>query len=210
MTPLLPQLPKGFGRKNWLKCCPFFSLAIPFSQALFLFSSSLLFRDPKKLHLSWLIMGFPFYYTCSNDSMSAVYQGRSKKFQSFLWISCMSLYMTCWWTRGGRSYYPKSFSRFNQMEKKLIWGQKTIFGIFVAFLSPPPHFTCKLFTFLDFFYSLRPYKCIGIELDLFPQLTTKNSVYIFIIVNTETDKLNLPFHSNHRHNVHKQRSCLCT
>ena len=33
---------------------------------------------------------------------------------------------------------------------------------------------------------------------------------MFIIVNTETDKLNLPFHSNHRHNVHKQRSCVCT
>ena len=33
---------------------------------------------------------------------------------------------------------------------------------------------------------------------------------MFIIGNDETDKLNLPFHSNRRHNVHKQWSCVCT
>ena len=152
---------------------PFFTSLVPF----FFFFAILI---SKKITPELVNMGVPFYYTCSNDSMSAVCQGRSKKFQSFLWISCMSLYMTCWWTRGGRSCYPKSFSRFNQMEKKIIWGKKKLFfGIFVAFLSPPPHFTCKLFTFLDFFYSLRPYKCVRMELDLFPQLTTKNSLYVY-------------------------------
>ena len=116
--------PKSFSHfnqmeeKNRLKCFPFFSLAIPFSQALFLFSFSLIIKIQKKICLSRLIMGFLFYYTYSNDSVFAVCQGRSKKFQSLLWISCMSLYMTCGWARGGRSYYPKSFSHFNQMEKK--------------------------------------------------------------------------------------------
>ena len=150
---------------------PFFTSLVPF----FFFFAIL---TSKKITPELVNMGVPFYYTCFNDSMPAVYQGRFKKFQSFLWISCMSLYMTCWWTRGGRSYYPKSFSRFNQMEKKLIWGQKTIFGIFVAFLSPPPHFTCKLFTFLDFYY-LRPYKDVRKELDLSLQITRTNTLDVY-------------------------------
>ena len=117
MTPLLPQLPKGFGRKKLIEMLPILFVSNPFFTSLVPFFFFFDNQNPKKIRLSRLIMGFLFYYTCSNDSMSAVYQGRSKKFQSFLWISCMSLYMTCWWTRGGRSCYPKSFSRFNQMEK---------------------------------------------------------------------------------------------
>ena len=138
MTPLLPQLPKGFGRRKLIEMLPILFVSNPFFTSLVPFFFFFDNWNPKKIRLSRLIMGFPFYYTCSNDSMSAVYQGRSKKFQSFLWISCMSLYMTCWWTRGGRSYYPKSFSHFNQMEKKLIWGKFFFFEIFMAFLSPPP------------------------------------------------------------------------
>jgi len=33
---------------------------------------------------------------------------------------------------------------------------------------------------------------------------------MFIDGTDETDNLNLPFHSEYRHRVHKQRSCLCT
>jgi len=33
---------------------------------------------------------------------------------------------------------------------------------------------------------------------------------MFIVVSDEIDKLNLPAHSNHRHNVHKQLRCICT
>ena len=146
-----PSCQRGLEEKNWLKCCPFFSLAIPFSQAFFLFSSSLITKIQKKIRLSRLIMGFLFYYTCSNDSVSAVYQGRSKKFQSFLWISCMSLYMTCGWTRGGRSYYPKSFSHFNQMEKKLIWGKNFFLEFSWPFYLPPPILRANFSHFWTFF-----------------------------------------------------------
>ena len=138
MTPLLPQLSKGFGRKKLIEMLPILFVSNPFFTSLVPFFFFFAILTSKKITPELVNMGVPFYYTCSNDSMPAVYQGRSKKFQSFLWISCMSLYMTCWWTRGGRSYYPKSFSHFNQMEKKLIWGKKNNFGIFVAFLSPPP------------------------------------------------------------------------
>jgi len=142
MTPLLPQLPKGFGRRKLIEMLPILFVSNPFFTSLVPFFFFFDNWNPKKIRLSRLIMGFPFYYTCSNDSMSAVYQGRSKKFQSFLWISCMSLYMTCGWTRGGRSYYPKSFSHFNQMEKKLIWGKKKIFkkNFSWPFYLPPPIF----------------------------------------------------------------------
>ena len=84
MTPLLPQLPKGFGRKKLIEMLPILFVSNPFFTSLVPFFFFFAILDPKKLHLSWLIMGFPFYYTCSNDSMPAVYQGRSKKFQSFL------------------------------------------------------------------------------------------------------------------------------
>ena len=154
MTPLLPQLSKGFGKKNWLKCCPFFSLAIPFSQALVLFSSSLLFLHPKKLHLSWLTWASLSIILVPMILCLQYVKEDLKKFQSFLCISCMSLYMTCCWARGGRSSYPKSFSRFNQMEK-IIWGKKIYFLEFSwpFHLPPPSNFTCKLFTFLDFLFS---------------------------------------------------------
>ena len=33
---------------------------------------------------------------------------------------------------------------------------------------------------------------------------------MFIIESDEIDKLYLPAHSNHRHNVHKQLRCICT
>ena len=33
---------------------------------------------------------------------------------------------------------------------------------------------------------------------------------MFIIESDEIDKLYLPAHSNHRHNVHKQLHCICT
>ena len=119
---------------------------------------------------------------------------------NFLYVPIHDLLMNSWW----QIVLPKVIFSLQSDGKKINLRE----NFFLKFSWPfylPPHFTCKLFTFLDFFYSLRPYKCIGIELDLFPQ-----SVYMFIIVNTETDKLNLPFHSNHRHNVHKQLRCICT
>ena len=33
---------------------------------------------------------------------------------------------------------------------------------------------------------------------------------MFIVESDEIDKLYLPAHSNHRHNVHKQLRCICT
>ena len=140
MTPLLPQLPKGFGRKKLIEMLPILFVSNPFFTSLVPFFFFFDNQNPKKIRLSRLIMGFLFYYTCSNDSMSAVYQGRSKKFQSFLWISCMSLYMTCWWTRGGRSCYPKSFSRFNQMEKNNLREKKIYFWNFRGLFANFSHF----------------------------------------------------------------------
>ena len=138
MTPLLPQLSKGFGRKKLIEMLPIIFVSNPFFTSLVPFFFFFAILISKKITPELVNMGVPFYYTCSNDSMSAVCQGRSKKFQSFLWISCMSLYMTCWWTRGGRSYYPKSFSHFNQMGKKINLRENFFFEIFMAFLSPLP------------------------------------------------------------------------
>ena len=68
MTPLLPQLPKGFGRKKLIEMLPilfvsnsFFTSLVPF---FFFFDN----WDPKKIRLSRLDMGFPFYHTSYNDS----------------------------------------------------------------------------------------------------------------------------------------------
>ena len=83
MTPLLPQLPKGFGRKKLIEMLPILFVSNPFFTSLVPFFFFFDNQNPKKIRLSRLIMGFLFYYTCSNDSVSAVYQGRSKKIQSF-------------------------------------------------------------------------------------------------------------------------------
>ena len=146
MTPLLPQLSKGFGRKKLIEMLPILFVSNPFFTSLGPFFFFLAIITSKKITPELVNMGVPFYYTCSNDSMPAVYQRRSKKFQSFLWISCMSLYMTCWWTRGGRSYYPKSFSHFNQMEKK-----KKIWNFHGLFISPPPILRANFSHFWTFF-----------------------------------------------------------
>ena len=68
MTPLLPQLPKGFGRKKLIEMLPilfvsnsFFTSLVPF---FFFFDN----WDPKQIRLSRLDMGFPFYHTSYNDS----------------------------------------------------------------------------------------------------------------------------------------------
>ena len=150
---------------------PFFTSLVPF----FFFFAIL---TSKKITPEPVNMGIPFYYTCSNDSMSAVCQGRSKKFQSFLWISCMSLYMTCWWTRGGRSSYPKSFSRFNQMEKNNLREKKIFLEFSWPFHLPPPILRAN-FSHSWTFYSLRPYKDVRMELGLFPQITRTNNLDVY-------------------------------
>ena len=68
MTPLLPQLPKGFGRKKLIEMLPILFVSNPFFTSLVPFFFFFDNQNPKKIRLSRLIMGFPFYYTCSNDS----------------------------------------------------------------------------------------------------------------------------------------------
>ena len=172
MTPLL----LGFGRKKLIEMLPILFVSNPFFTSLVPFFFFFDNWNPKKIRLSRLIMGFLFYYTCSNDSMSAVYQGRSKKnFNHFY------KFPVCPYTwpvdelvvvdRITQRHFLTSI-KINLREKFFL---KNFHGLFIS----PPHFTCKIFTFLDFFYSLRPYKCIGIELDLFPQSTTRNSLYVY-------------------------------
>ena len=68
MTPLLPQLPKGFGRKKLIEMLPILFVSNPFFTSLVPFFFFFDNWDPKKIRLSRLVMGFPFYYTRSNDS----------------------------------------------------------------------------------------------------------------------------------------------
>ena len=179
MTPLLPQLSKGFGRKKLIEMLPILFVSNPFFTSLVPFFFFFAIPGSKKIAPELVNMGVPFYYTCSNDSMSAVCQGRSKKFQSFLWISCMSLYMTCCWARGGRSSYPKSFSLVLIKWEKNILREKFIFWNFRGlFVSPPPILRANFSHFLDF-YSLRPYKDVRKELDLSLQITRTNTLDVY-------------------------------
>ena len=68
MTTLLPQLPKGFGRKKLIEMLPILFVSNPFFTSLVPFFFFFDNWDPKKIRLSRLVMGFPFYYTRFNDS----------------------------------------------------------------------------------------------------------------------------------------------
>ena len=68
MTPLLPQLSKGFWKKNWLKRCPFFFVSKSFFTNLVPFFFFFDNWDPKKIHLRRLDMDFPFYPNSYNGS----------------------------------------------------------------------------------------------------------------------------------------------
>ena len=54
------------------------------------------------------------------------------------------------------------------------------------------------------------YKYVSIELDLLPSINNKEHFICLLLQTMKQTKLNLPFHSKHRHNVHKQRGCVCT
>ena len=127
MTSLLPQMPKGFEIKNRLKCCPFFSLAIPFSQVLFLSSFSLIIKIQKKIRLSRLVMGFLFYYTYSNDSVFAVCQGRCKKnFKHCYTIPVYPIH-DLWLSSWRQIVVPKVIFSLHQMEENINLREKKFF-----------------------------------------------------------------------------------
>ena len=54
MTPLLPQLPKGFGRKKLIEMLPILFVSNPFFTSLVPFFFFFAILTSKKLHLSWL------------------------------------------------------------------------------------------------------------------------------------------------------------
>ena len=77
---------------------------------------------------------------------------------------------------------PKVIFSLHQMEENInLREKKNSFEVFMAFLSPPPHFRAELFTYLDFFLSsLQPFRiCKHWTRSLFPQLTTTNRLHVY-------------------------------
>ena len=181
MTPLLPQLPKGFGIKNRLKCCPFFSLAIPFSQALFLSSFSLIIKIQKKYAwVGWSWASFSITLTPMILCLQYVKED-VKKFQTLLHNPCIPYTWPVAELVAADRSTKSHFLTSSKWKKTLIWGKKkNSFEVFMAFLSPPPHFRAELFTYLDFLSSLQPFRiCKHWTRSLFPQLTTTNRLHVY-------------------------------
>ena len=149
MTPLLPQLSKGVGRRKLIELLPIHSLAILFSQALVLFSSSLLFLHPK--NYTWagwhrrpfLLYLFQWFHACSISR-------KILKNHFYEFLVCPYTWPVVE-TGVGRSSYPKSFSLvFDQMEKNIL-REKFIFWNFRGLFVSPPPFYVQNFTFSTYF-----------------------------------------------------------
>ena len=62
MTPLLPQLSKGFGRRKLIELLPILFVSNPFFTSLSPFSFFFAVPSNQKLHLVGYCIGVPFYY----------------------------------------------------------------------------------------------------------------------------------------------------
>ena len=151
MTSLLPQMPKGFEIKNRLKCCPFFSLAIPFSQVLFLSSFSLIIKIQKKYAwVGWSWASFSITLTPMILCLQYVKED-VKKFQTLLHNSCMPYtWPVAELVAADRA--TKSHFLTHQMEENINLREKKFFWSFNGlFISPPP-FSCRTFYIFRLFF----------------------------------------------------------
>jgi len=126
-----------------------FPLAIPFSQALFLSSFSLVIKIQKKYAwVGWSWASFSITLTPMILCLQYVKEG-IKKFQTLL----HNPYVPFTWPvaelvavdRSTKSHFLVS----SIGKKTLIWGKKNFQKkkkFFMAFLSPPPPFSCRLFS----------------------------------------------------------------
>ena len=82
----------------------------------------------------------------------------------------------------------------------------------MAFLSPPPpHFRAELFYIFRLLkLSATIQNMQALNQVFIPSINNNEQITCLLMKQMKQTNLNLPFHSEHRHNVHKQRGYICT
>ena len=82
----------------------------------------------------------------------------------------------------------------------------------MAFLSPPPPFSCRTFYIFRLFFkfSATIQNMQALNQVFIPSINNNEQITCLLMKQMKQTNLNLPFHSEYRHNVHKQRSYSCT
>ena len=154
MTPLLPKLSKGVGKRKLIELLPILFVSNPFFTSLGPFFFFFAILTSKKLHLSWLTWASLSIILVSMIPCLQYIKEDLVNFNHFYEFLVCPYTWPVVETWVGRSSYPKSFSLvFDQMEK-IFWGKNLFFGILRA--------KFHIFRLI----SLRPYKNVRKEPDL--------------------------------------------